>query len=161
MWDSLLCMCPYAANGGIVDWKYGWWNGSTALRPQMDMAVSAVNTTTGNGTLTIFDAFIPTFDNSSPINEPHRQDINSGLGVKNYGASFLDYTSATSAATNYGINIAQAAQDVYMTGPLNVSITNVNAITNTALGTLSAWFPMCFFTAGLPPIHSLFPTIRR
>ena len=50
---------PYTANGGIVDWKYGWWDGSTAFRPQFDTAISSVYVTTGQGTLTTFDAFAP------------------------------------------------------------------------------------------------------
>ena len=41
-----------------------------------------------------------------------------------------------------------AAQDVYPGGPLNVSITNVDAITNTAIGTSSALVSDVFFYGG-------------
>ncbi len=141
---------PVMVNGGMLTWKYSWWNGSTELRPEIVQRVSAANLTTGNGTLTTYDSWNnPGFDNANPqaSGVTHRQDINTGFGVKDYGAKILDMTSSVASST-YNINIGQAYQDVYLTGPLTVSITNVSAITNTAANTLSALRARVVFYGG-------------
>lgn len=128
----------YTSNNSFARFKYGWWNGSSAVVMSLAQQTSFVNLTTGQAALTTYDAYTPNLDNDSPAAQPHRQDIIGGLGVKNYGATILDATNITPASTNYPINLAQAEQDVYLAGAINLSLTNVNALTNTANGTSSA-----------------------
>lgn len=153
---------PYTT-GSFSTYKYTWWNGSASVTLNTDIGVSRVNTTTGLGTLTTYDALNKAIDNSSYSNETPRFDIIGGIGIKGYGASIQDYISTTPSTTNYGVNMAMAAQDAYMSGPLNVSITNVTAITNTATGTASALVSDVFIYGGItsyPITFSNNPTVH-
>lgn len=144
---------PFRA-GSFINWMYGIYYNGGQVPMTMGVAVSSANSATGLGTWSVYDAY-PLGTNGEANNSlpaassTQRFDVISGVGIKGYGATLLDYTSATPSTTNYGANIGQSAQDVYMIGPLNISVTNLTIITNTLPGTKNELASKLFIYNGL------------
>ena len=153
-----------ALSGALIQYSHASWNGAEAVGGGMDIFLSRVDTNGNNGTLTVYDSYpYPNDANDNPValGVTHRQDIMSGLGVKNYGAHIVDQADVASpdAGATIDLNLGMAWQDINMAGALTLNLTNLAAITNTISGTHSAAITDVYYYPGAAdrPLTHSFP----